>query len=149
MREIKFRAWNKYHKKMYQVYELDFDSDIAGCKSIDKGSTHTFGFIDLELMQLTGLKDMNGVHIFEGDIIRIDYRVITGGYAGEYETDEGFYIGEVCFVPSTGYGLKNVIKHSDSEYAPTKRASLNRIVQSRSIVLGNIHQNSELLKQSK
>lgn len=63
---------------MYYVYELNFDNSIAGCKSIDCGSTHTFGFIDLELMQYTGVNEFFENEIFDGDIVFLDSKMMIG-----------------------------------------------------------------------
>lgn len=58
MREIKFRAYDKSAKKMYQEVDSDFGRGENGRS------------VQIELMQFTGLLDKNGKEIYESDIMR-------------------------------------------------------------------------------
>ena len=62
MREIKFRAWHK-NRECFVPIEAHFSFDTNGELYQTDGKP-------IELMQYTGLKDKNGVSIYEGDIIK-------------------------------------------------------------------------------
>ena len=70
MREIKFRAWT-HDRGMVRPPFMLFVKDHMTMLMQDGGY---FGYhgSSIELMQYTGLKDKNGVEIYEGDIFNLD-----------------------------------------------------------------------------
>jgi uncharacterized phage protein (TIGR01671 family) len=99
MREIKFRAWDKRKKRMYDTVVLDGYSRNRTMKvgwvgyfpiqkSVSKKEAGNF-----ILMQYTGLTDKNGKEIYEGDIVKCGNNLylvkwVEGGFVAlnEYDT---------------------------------------------------------------
>lgn len=80
MREIKFRVWNPETNKMEMVGALDWcgDYEIITCNT-ETSKLYKYGHkeLDFVLMQYVGLKDKNGLEIYEGDIIDVKYTQIN------------------------------------------------------------------------
>lgn len=140
MRELKFRAFHKPSKEMVDVYAL-FGSLIF----VDiKNDTIPLARQDCELMQYTGLKDVEGKEIYEGDII-----VIPDQFYNEGELDH--YVGIVEFISSS---WKYTLKCVDSERVSILEGlndMLNAIgyidnAKTHFKVIGNIYENKELVK---
>ena len=135
MREIKFRAWDRKNKEMRPVQDLRFDIDY-GLKEINL-DTYVFfkeRFNDIELMQYIGLKDKDGKEIYEGDIIKMKHPIIAVGLYSNKQTDTG----EIHEVTGKVEYRRSCFWCGDE--------LLLGLIKTEFEVIGNIYENSELLK---
>lgn len=149
MREIKFRAWDKKQKRWanLQLSEMEFTRDglLRVGETIEYG-THA-EFNDFELMQFTGLLDKSGVEIYEGDVVKFedDFTEIVDPELGGPTYTE-YQLATVAF-DCGGFGI--VVRNS-SDYLNEGFVTfdyVNRYIGDTPIeVIGNIHENPELLE---
>lgn len=128
MREIKFRAWDKDNKEMVAVQMIDCDRNHVMARS-PKGAT---GYIkrreNIELMQFTGLHDKSGKEIYEGDIVLVRKDMAQHDYHARIDWFVGGYV----------IRLPNVSTDWISEFEASEELE----------VIGNIHENAELLNSA-
>lgn len=136
-REIKFRAWDKETEQYFKVLAIDFESKIVSCRCFKwkYGPSNPINLDDLALEQFTGLKDKNGKDIYEGDIL--------AWHSNIYRKHD--WVGLVLY---RGAGF--AVQESDKSYSSPEwldcacRKDANIIE-----VIGNIHENPELLEADK
>jgi hypothetical protein len=129
MREIKFRAWDgdgyiaQEHLDWYSINELR--KGVLCDRPCDGSQTK------IVLEQYTGLKDKNGQEIYEGDILSHGYGDCKGAVVQViYQAPE--------------YVMKEKPKHK-TWYTFILSPEQNQFEE----VIGNIHENPELLKNKR
>ena len=145
MREHKYRAWDKQQQCMIAVSNLHFGDDGSGrtitlqYKSPDGYTKFLVMGENAELMQYTGLKDREGIEIYEGDIVRShrhNFDLIVKWCDGKRE-NLGNCVG---WVLHDGYYTVEFTAYLAAHEIKDKEEYLN------ASVLGNIYEHSELLK---
>jgi len=130
---IKFRAWNGYREVMADYVSAIQNGDTQGTPSSvnvivnRRNETWDVKNDHVELLRFTGLKDVNGKEVYEGDVIRIlsinavsDVEYMRDGSTPEFETDRRTVL--------TGENVLGEAAPNDIE------------------VIGNVHNNPELLE---
>lgn len=139
----KFRAWDREKDRM--IYPsttgvcFEMNDDGISVLDIDVDYPNDYGFPKIAsiLMQSTGLKDKNGVEIFEGDVVSVSVR---NGF--------DYLDNKVCIV-------KNSIDYSELVCATVDEDLEYQIFNTELFeeytyeVIGNIYENSELLEEQR
>lgn len=121
-REIKFRAWHPTQgMTMAPVLSTSSYTGKVICTGYDK-DLHE---VTLHLMQYTGLKDKNGVDIYDSDLLKVD----------------GSGVCECVICPINGVVFESV--KDDMQNTTAHDCAME---QDEYVVIGNVHQNPELLK---
>ena len=150
-RPIKFRVWDKLNKKMI-VDEDNLLISLSGdvVKVWDDGEwANTINGLNYILMQYTGLKDKNGKECYEGDVVVLpDSEITPITDEGQGPEEDMNHLSPVEFKGGC-FGL-NVLE--DSGIFHKGFWSFDSILNGNGYkledleVIGNIHENSELIK---
>jgi len=123
-RIIKFRVWHKFNNTMsYNPYTDEYSTEGTPLNTAIESDFNNDNYS--ELMQFTGLTDKNGKEIFEGDYIVCLSRNAKVAHPVEWNSKLGAWVGN--------YGTTYLIAPETYEIE----------------VVGNIYENSELLKTTK
>lgn len=123
MREIKFRAYD-YDNKRFEYDVQDTHDEIIGDSFLNVLEEDRF-----VVEQYTGINDMNGVEVYEGDIIKFHVVMLS--------PDDK--VGYVKYYPAYGYSimLPLGILLRQEYWASGYKHTIE--------VIGNIHEDEELL----
>ena len=132
---LKFKAWDKKRKRLAKVIAINLYLKQVVLKDI------TVPFEDAEIIESTGLKDKNGVEIYEGDILlstasenQEDWKKWRVHYA------DGRFLIDYKQIPKDKRKRKNLELEDLCE---------DNVWIYGLEVIGNIYENPELLDSSK
>lgn len=124
MRDIKFRAWYTPFKNKKFGTGYKYGNSVI--------SFHDMSPDKYELEQYTGLKDKNGVEIYEGDVVKLysETHDIFGFEITKQQTGRIYFVDGAFFI-SGGTGDDPIYAYEDELE-----------------VIGNIHENADLLEET-
>ena len=160
-RQLKFRLWNpdanKFHYDVENVYDcLKAQQIFEGAET--RGFTLPYDYISDGFVweQFTGLHDKNGKDIYEGDILKFHYFYQSfGENMGASESEHE--LSGIVEWQEYGYGISAIkgehwngyTGYSDGEgsadFIHLAAMSESSIHEESFEIIGNIHQNPELL----
>jgi uncharacterized phage protein (TIGR01671 family) len=138
-REIKFRAWLKSRPTLCKVLSIHFDKITTISVKDGQGKTwFEFGNENAILMQYTGLKDKNGVEIYEGDVLEI---------TGNHKPGKYIVVWDDYRVAWWGRNIK--CDKREREYEDDYFQLLGSWQKNITKVIGNIYEHQHLLESNK
>lgn len=127
MRTIKFRGKNLYGEWVYGFYVEEERQTINGFEKKHFIVNDGYDYVKPETVgQFTGLHDKDGKEIYEGDILQLKYSDDSYHSSSVYYTQKGYWAVDVSI---------------------NERIILGYIDRTKLVVIGNIHDNPELLKK--
>lgn len=159
MRDILFRGKTnkgKWVQGFYVCLNVKSHRIYSGYAETDCGNYYPdcYDVIPETIGQYTGLTDSNGKKIFEGDIIRYADKYDYNCYLESLDNAEAYddvdfgnilTIDEVVYGVEVGYPAFDLNKH---DWEVNGLSNLNESCQYFYEVIGNIHDNPELLKEN-
>ena len=142
MREIKFRYYDELYESMESVAKIRFECGKVQEIWLSNGSSIDFmnGNGRFKLMQFTGLLDKNGKEIYEGDIVR----TFISSKCDQPQLRDYEQIGAVTYVQGKYLLHEKLYKEDDPDFYGG--ICVLEPGEYEFEIIGNIHDNPELLK---
>ncbi|MFS0996083.1 YopX family protein [Enterococcus gallinarum] len=140
----RFRAWDKEENLWIKVASLVFDEEgemwYLGPVMDDFNPVYYENELGKtwEIMQSTGLKDKNGVEIFEADVVKVS----------DGSNEEDSYFSVVKNYADEGYPAFDIEAPSSWNYESNILAAIMGGEYETIEIIGNIYENPELLEQA-